>query len=280
MKKLAKILTLAAAVLMLVMGCKKLPEFTGGNNNVNPTSSVDAPDGAINGLFTINSLGNQVYFSKGNLKYQASTNTWRFAENQWDYVGEGNANISTNYDGWIDLFGWGTVDNPTNSSTNNNDYGSPHDWAFNYLGSEWFVLSKDEFEYVFLSRSTSSGIRYAKAIVNNTNGIILLPDDWDISIYNLNYSNSHDASFSSNTITLSAWNSYFESHGAVFLPAAGSRSGTIVTRPGSEGGYWSATYSDSNSAYYLGYDGADFVVAFPHSRFYGHNVRLVCHAGN
>ena len=45
------------------------------------------PAGAINGKFTINAEDNQIYFSKGNLRYQASTGTWRFAESQWNYVG-------------------------------------------------------------------------------------------------------------------------------------------------------------------------------------------------
>ncbi|MBQ3709451.1 MAG: hypothetical protein II887_01970 [Bacteroidales bacterium] len=80
-----------------------------------------APEGAINGLFTINENGDQVYFSQGNLQYQASTNTWRFAEHQWDFVGNAtygtvfenevkcnNQQISSSYTGWIDLFGWGT----------------------------------------------------------------------------------------------------------------------------------------------------------------------------
>lgn len=68
----------------------------------------ECPEGGINALFTIIEDGDKVYFSQGNLQYQASTNTWRFAEHQWDYVGEGNNNISPNYNGWIDLFGWGT----------------------------------------------------------------------------------------------------------------------------------------------------------------------------
>ena len=84
----------------------------------------NVPEGAINGKFTINSSGDQVYFSQGNLQYRASTDTWRFAENQWDYVGtqipdangnvggtvsgSDNNNISQTYTGWIDLFGWGT----------------------------------------------------------------------------------------------------------------------------------------------------------------------------
>ena len=51
------------------------------------------PIGAINSLFTINSNGDQVYFSQGNLQYQASTNTWKFADNQYDYIGGANSNI-------------------------------------------------------------------------------------------------------------------------------------------------------------------------------------------
>lgn len=86
------------------------------------------PEGAINGLFTINENGDQVYFSQGNLQYQASTNTWRFAENQWNQVGGNysssgggecgnvyengvkcdNMLVSATYSGWIDLFCWGT----------------------------------------------------------------------------------------------------------------------------------------------------------------------------
>lgn len=58
--------------------------------------------------FTINSNGDQIFFSQGNLQYQASTNTWQFATNQYDIIGSDNSNISSTYDGWIDLFGWGT----------------------------------------------------------------------------------------------------------------------------------------------------------------------------
>lgn len=59
-------------------------------------------------VFTVNAEGGQVYFSQGNLQYNAATNVWRFAENQYDYVGEDNALASSTYSGWIDLFGWGT----------------------------------------------------------------------------------------------------------------------------------------------------------------------------
>ena len=71
--------------------------------------------GLLAGKFTINdnATNNQVQFSQGNLQYQASTQTWRFAENQYDYVGNAVGNTtSTVRDSqadWIDLFGWGTA---------------------------------------------------------------------------------------------------------------------------------------------------------------------------
>ena len=49
-----------------------------------------ASEGALRGKFAI-SATDTVAFSRGNLQYQPSTQTWRFAENQWDYVGNGEA---------------------------------------------------------------------------------------------------------------------------------------------------------------------------------------------
>ena len=97
-----------------------------GRNTLNPLvfgNMTFRPVGSKGGLFSV-SATKQVWFSQGNLQYQASTNTWRFAEHQWDYVGtqtadnfglyggtvsgSDNRNISSTYSGWIDLFGWGT----------------------------------------------------------------------------------------------------------------------------------------------------------------------------
>ena len=66
-------------------------------------------------------------FSPGNLQYKASTSIWAFAENQYDFVGSDNTNISSTYDGWIDLFGWGTSGyndkQPYMTSDTDYDYG-------------------------------------------------------------------------------------------------------------------------------------------------------------
>ena len=199
-------------------------------------------------------------------------------------IGDANKKISSSYSGWIDLFGWGTGNNPTNSSTSNSDYSSFSDWGNNTIsnggGKKWFTLTKDEWVYVFDTRSTSSGIRYAKAIVNGVNGVILLPDNWNSSNYSLSNTNESDVSFGSNHISQSDWTSKLEVNGAVFLPAAGWRLGTSVNSVGSLGYYWSATYSNSGYAYsvyfYDGYLYADYW----YYRKVGHSVRLVSLAEN
>lgn len=243
-------------------------------------------EGMLNGVFSTghNSI---VSFSQGNLQYQASTNTWRFADHQWDYVGEDNTNISSTNDGWIDLFGWGTGNNPTNTSTGSNDYVSFIDWGYNPISNggnatnSKRTLSKDEWEYIFNTRITTSGIRYARAIVNNTNGIILLPDDWNTSYYALNNTNDAYASFFSNIITEMQWDT-MEQHGAVFLPAAGYRDETSIHSVDSTGYYWSSSYNNDYWAYsvYFYVNNSNYsytTAAYDYgNRYQGSSVRLVC----
>lgn len=86
--------------------------FTVNDNRnlvANFTPQSQAPQGAINGQFTINENGDKVYFSKGNLQYIGSATTpyWKFADNQWDCLGNnGQGSDSQTVD--RDLFGWGT----------------------------------------------------------------------------------------------------------------------------------------------------------------------------
>ena len=264
------------------------------------------PEGAINGKFTINGDGDQVYFSKGNLQYQASTSTWKFATNQYDYIGGANSRISENYSGWIDLFGWGTSGynhgatayQPWATSTNSeeyNPYGATNtnlnsnsgkaDWGYNAIdnggnqeNSGWRTLTMDEWAYVFNSRTTSSGIRYAKAKVNNKNGVILLPDNWTTSTYTLSNTNSSGANFTSNTISAENWANTLEANGAVFLPAAGDRSRTSVRNPGSYGYYWSASYGNSTSAGRMDFSSDALNTSRNNNRPLGYSVRLARNA--
>ncbi len=246
-------------------------------------SQNTAPTGAINGKFTINSNGDQVYFSQGNLQYQASTNTWKFAENQYDYVGNANSNISSTYDGWIDLFGWGTSGYDhgavcyqpwsTNTSPYNyyaygqatyhlNDETGQADWGYNAISNggneehQWHTMSSTEWSYLLYSRVTPSGMLFVLGRVNGVDGIILLPDEWDMSLISLTGVNNKSGSYSWNEISELVWNT-MERYGAVFIPAAGRRSGTSWYT-GFAGDsvnrvcFWTSTgYSSYGEAYFL-----------------------------
>ena len=207
------------------------------------------------------SSNRKVVFSKGNLQYKASTKTWRFAEHKWDYVGtqtpdyygcvggtvsgSDNSLISYAYDGWIDLFGYGTGDKPALCSKDNVDYTDFNDWGDNRIingdGKKWRTLTIAEWNYLFYNRPTYSGMRYVYADVNDVSGAIILPDYWDNSLYKLKACTDEDAlnaDFSRNTISRKSWIDIFEANGAVFLPAAGVRHGTYVSGVGYIGGYW------------------------------------------
>ena len=263
------------------------------------------PEGAIDGKFTINSNGDQVYFSQGNLQYigSAATPYWKFADNQWDYFGDnGQGSDASNVD--RDLFGWGTSGwNNGNTyyrpwDTNKSDgslYGplgdynltgsyANSDWGYyNAISNggnqnhQWRTLTSGEWLCVFNTRSTASGILYAKANVSNVNGVILLPDDWSASYYSLNNTNQNYANFGSNVISSTQW-STLEQHGAVFLPAAGSRLGSSVISVGSIGIYWSASCSNGDSAYVVYFGDSNLFPQGVNVRYGGQSVRLVLSA--
>ena len=267
-------------------------------------SFTAVPEGGINGSFTINASGKQVCFSKGNLQAKFDSQTgyytckWQFAEHQWDYIGNATANtdvseglLVTSY-GCVDLFGWVGASAPLPaygicSRTDDVSYGYvdgealKQDWGHNPItnggntADMWRTLTGDEWKYVFDLRTTTSGLRYAKATVNGKAGVILLPDDWSSSYYSLNSTNTSDAAFTSNSISADDWTNSLESHGAVFLPCGGHRKGTTVDYVGSDGVYWSSTSYLTYAANSL-FLNSDIVNPSNLSkRLYGVSVRLV-----
>lgn len=257
------------------------------------TTTNIIPEGALNGVFT--ACDKQVIFSKGNLQFQASSGTWRFADKQYDYIGSNNQYVSSYYNGWIDLFGWGTSGyehgavcySPWSVSTSVYDYQAygdisynlneqtgKADWGYNAISNgentenQWRTLTSDEWQYILTIRETESGIRYAKARVNEIDGLILLPDNWSESIYELEHTNS---SFSDNVINLNTWTDTLEANGAVFLPMAGYRQGSFMLE--SDGIYWSATVSNSSYANALRI--YNLSASSTQNRYYGCSVRLV-----
>ncbi|MBR5028122.1 MAG: T9SS type A sorting domain-containing protein, partial [Bacteroidales bacterium] len=274
---------------------------TGYGDQVSFTTSVfDA-----NKCFSV-APGHKVIFSPGNLQWSATgggstltthstvdgiaAGTWRFAEHQWDYIGAPNANVSPSYIGWIDLFGIGTsgYDSifPYDTIISNSNYlpyatmvGTKYDWGvYNAIynpqtrttdsAGVWRTLTWYEFEYLIDTRNTTSGIRYAKATVNNVPGLVIVPDNWRTSTYTLNSTNSQQASYNSNVISAANW-SICENAGCVFLPAGGHRTIDGVTYIGVRGSYWSAMNSHS-----LFFDASNYVTIIGTGNFNGYFVRL------
>ena len=238
---------------------------------VNPHSV----NGAMPGLFSV-SATQQVHFSQGNLQYRASTNTWRFAEHQYDYVGSTNSNISSNYSGWIDLFGWGTSGwnsgavcyQPWSISTTSSDYhpGGSYtngltgayaeaDWAWHNAISnggnaahQWRTLTQSEWYYLLNSRTNASSKR-GTGNINGVGGLIILPDSWTKPSGCPQFNPGLESNnWSHNSYTLVQW-AQMESAGAVFLPAAGSRYGTNFNNRVYNGIYWSSAPINEGYAY-------------------------------
>jgi len=179
------------------------------------------------GVFSVSS-NKQVVFSPGNVKYKSSKKLV-FADYQWD-----------------------------NGSFMN------FDEMQSVVDSVWFVLSSDEWKYLLTKRRTNSGIRYAKAKVNGVFGLVLLPDDWKNTYFNIK---------DGIDISKSDWTNRFEVNGAVFLPAAGYRFNNWEKSVGSDGYYWS---SDPEDTPYLRFNNSMLSTStniFDHE--YGLSVRLV-----
>ena len=242
------------------------------------------------GKFTINGSGDQINFSKGNLQATTTDNganwTWAFADHQYDYVGNAAANTSINGNGTIsangtvDLFGWVGASSTwtgeaqygisNSTSTNNtNGYGNSateslkSDWGSN-IGEGWYTLSKDEWVYLFNTRTVNGGTGAGHSYtlgqsVNGKLGVVIYPDNYTGAAY-----------------AGSNW-STFEAAGCVFLPAAGSRDGSTVYDAGSYGSYWSSSpyASNVNIAYRVLFSSGDLDPAYSRDRYYGYSVRLV-----
>lgn len=256
------------------------------------------PKGALSGEFTVgigadNTAGTEddviVHFSQGNLWYgkvgSATTATFNFEANQYDFrTYEGNGScIDGTYSttsgtptGHWGLFCWSTDATSNNWGIHTNtakaqDYiaGSFKDWGKNIGdGNTWRTLTKDEWVYLFNTRTmasggaryerlTSSGITVEKVTFK---GVVLFPD-------NFTEQNTWKTIYTT-------WEA-LKTAGLVFLPAAGSRSGSIVSNVGDFGGYWSSTDCTNDYAYnvYLNAGGVD--PAQHPNRYVGYSVRLV-----
>lgn len=216
-------------------------------------------EGAINAPFSIGSE-TKVAFSKGNLNYRASDNTWKFADEQYtDYCSNSKNPSSTSTD-WIDMFGWGSSGYITQPYTwsSSSTYGpesdldnTQSDWgiynAISNGGNQaglWYTMSYLEWGYLLSERTNAANLR-GYATIDGKKGLIILPDNWKNP-----QSSSFDAttsSFTKNSYTVAQWK-ILEEAGAVFLPLNGTYYEKTFMEENT-GLYWTSTYDKKSNKY-------------------------------
>jgi hypothetical protein len=212
-------------------------------------------------------------------------------ENMW---------ISESYNGWIDLFGYGTSGwkggrscfHPYETNTNDAMYminstgagddlteiNENADWGiYNRIinGSNtpgaWRTLTYSEWTYLLNDRANASSLK-TLATVNNKRGLILLPDNWQTPAgVNILFTM---ANYNDVTINASQWN-ILEQAGAIFLPAAGIRYSNTVTEHNAKGYYWSSSHNNTTTSRTLNIDPAQGASMEQTNCGRGCSVRLV-----
>ena len=256
--------------------------YTGGGNGgyapVEPTFSV--------------SETTTVKFSPGNLYWDGSK--FKFEAKQWSFASTWDAS-------YVSHFFWSKTASVAYAASYSDGSAASGDVFFtnatettaneNFQVSgetkgTWRTLSNDEWAYL-LNTSGSSGRndanRFAKALVNGVKGLLVFPDGYTLpsdyttadggtGMAKVNKTSSTDAPWPDASIPETTW-TLMESAGVVFLPAAGSRTGTSVSNFES-GYYWSSTTSAKTSAYHMQFLSGNVNTANT-SRKTGRPVRLV-----
>ena len=170
------------------------------------------------------------------------------------------------------------------------------DWGYNAISNGgntqnfgWRTLISNEWEYLFYTRNNTTvnstqNARFTKATIttpgNTTvNGVIIFPDSYAGGTPSGVTWGTINGTYSGYTTTCTAdgWNA-LEVAGCVFLPAAGSRTGTTVDNVGSLGYYWSSSFHGTKPdvAFNVLVTSDNLLPQYYNDRCYGYSVRLVC----
>jgi len=206
-----------------------------GDKSAQIKTYVAIGDGLLSGEFSISET-QKVRFSRGRLQYNPSLGThrcadgtfkqgtWRFAESQLDTLNY--ACTDSTYDGWADLFDYGTSGYanyvPWGNTSFDGYLNEKSDWGrYNAIDNgdnlpkKWRCLTNEELIYINDKRKNASKLR-AIAKINGLIGAIILPDNCIIP--------------SGIQFDEKAWNEYtysqwimLEQVGAVFFPCTPQR---------------------------------------------------------
>lgn len=205
------------------------------------------PAGGI-GVFTV-AEGKTVAFASGNLQYNAAQGshycadgsvqqgTWRFAEHQYDNIGDANRNISKTYDGWIDLFGWGTsgYNNTANDPSalryqpwdkaTSSISTIPTDSVLNCETVE--ITGECEWEYTQYADATYNLYGYGPSINMTDRNLTGTSANYDWGVYNA-ISNAGNQAGLWRTLSMEEWDYLFNTRkNAKFLWSQGTVNGVV-----------------------------------------------------
>lgn len=235
--------------------------------------TVSVEDKVSKGVFTI---GQNKYarLATGNLQYQPFTAKWRFAFEEYDAIGNANKDLSNTSIEWFDLFGWGTGNNPAETSTSDPTYADYHEWGDNPIvnggnkAKQWRTPTETEWRYIFAGRSNAATKWALANIEDQLPGIILIPDNFDYPSLNTNHNSYNDNLF---TETQFRW---LEQQGVIFLPVTGYREGTNIFNATSKAWYWTADPEKDIYGHYMTFTAAGHAYGYG-PRHRGQAVRLI-----
>ena len=231
----------------------------------------------LTGEFSISGT-KKVHFSRGNLytKKESGEWKWNFYDKQYEFLALDMEVSGSDYNPQrtvasteteIDLFTWGFgtwSTSPDGSTYQESDF---TDWGSKIGdGNTWRTLTKDEWTYLFNTRTMTNGKdRYSNAV----NGVVIGGTTYKgVFLYPDNYNGD--------MVSASVTWAQINADGIIFLPAAGWRDGSYVRKVGNNGYYWSSSLAgyDNDASYYVDFNiyAVDAASSF---RKNGYSVRLV-----
>jgi hypothetical protein len=173
--------------------------------------------GALSGLFTVNSNGKKVMFSKSNLFQNRTTSQYRFASEQY------NNGLTIGDHQYRSIFRSATA----------------HSTSYNIANGagSWYCLSEDEWKYIIYTNNRDVDFhhylyaRVTRSTGNRQGGIILFPDQFvwpldesklpnDICFDRRPTSGGTNQAWNNLTFSYNDWKT-LENAGCVFLPETG-----------------------------------------------------------